>query len=86
MSRIQATDAQLDALLNEDRPQPWRRSRKGNLYRRWLDMTLTVFQRQDQLYGYCISPRKGPPRYSAGGYGTEDQAMAAMWEAVNKAP
>jgi len=75
------TDAQLDALLAELAPPlPWRRSQKGNLFRRWLDMTLTVFARRDGRYGTCISPRKGPPRFSPGGYATEADAVAALLE------
>lgn len=57
----------------------WRRSAKGNLWRRLSDgSTVTVFQKQDGRYGYCVY-RDGP-NYSHAAYRTEEEAQEAAWE------
>lgn len=71
------TDAQLEALINDDLPRwpwPWRISDKGNLWRREGPLTLTLFRRGNR-WAYCIADRK--PRYSARSYLDVQEAMAA---------
>jgi len=55
----------------------WRRSRRGNLWRVWEGMTLTVFARKDGFYGWCIADDKGT-RFSSAGYPTEGEALEAL--------
>lgn len=61
------------------RPSPWKRSAKGNLYRRWGALTLTVFARGSGRYGYCISFRgSAAPRFSPTSFATEEEAVDAV--------
>jgi hypothetical protein len=60
------TDAQFNARIDEDRLRAGKRSHRSNFYQCWLDGTLTILERREGLYGYWLSPRKGPPRFSPG--------------------
>jgi hypothetical protein len=57
----------------------FRRSAKGNLWRKYEGKLLTIFSRNDGDYGWCISVDGDPPKFSPGGYETEDEAMRALW-------
>jgi hypothetical protein len=59
----------------------WQRSKRGNLWRLWEGRTVTVFVRTDEFYGWSIADDNGP-RFSRGGYETEDEAMDALAEAL----
>jgi hypothetical protein len=62
-------------------PRPtWKRSHKGNLWRRWGGLTVTVFKNKDDLYAWCIAGSKadGRPRFSRCHWVTEDEAVEAV--------
>jgi hypothetical protein len=67
-------DRQLDILIDEDRPKVWKRSRKGNLYRRLNDLTLTVFRLDSGAYGWAIAT-PDEVRFSDGHFDSEDGAL-----------
>jgi hypothetical protein len=57
---------------------PWQRSPKGTIWCRRADQTLTVFRRGPG-YAWCLhTPGRGP-RFSPGAYGSEAEALAAVW-------
>ena len=58
-------------------PHAWKRSRKGNLWRNWRGVTLTIYGRSDGWYGWVIADEDGP-RYSPSGYETEAECMDAL--------
>lgn len=53
------------------------RSKRGNLWRRFDDRTLTVFLRNDGLFGVCIASADGP-RWGEAGHVNEDDALWAL--------
>jgi hypothetical protein len=55
----------------------FRRSRKGNLWREWQGLTVTVFRRAGGFH-WSIADEYGP-RYSPAGYQDQDLALAALW-------
>jgi hypothetical protein len=71
------TDRQIDNLLEYKTPT-WRRSRKGNLYRRLWDMVLTVYPRRGR-WAWCIASPRGV-RFSPGDYLSEAAAKRAVVE------
>lgn len=78
---MRPTDAQLDVLLNEEMPaSPWRRSQRGNLYRRWANKVLTVFPRGEG-FAFCVAG-PGGPLFSESNFDTEQGAQLAAWEAM----
>ena len=61
----------------------FRRSRKGNLWRQYEGLSISVFLRRgDGWYGWSVADSEGV-RFSPGGYETEEDAMAALWEQVS---
>lgn len=52
------------------------RSRKGNLWRHWGDLTLTIFSRRGS-YAYCIAGRELPD-YSDEEFDTEEDALKTL--------
>jgi hypothetical protein len=62
----------------------FRRSRRGNLWRDWQGATLTVFPRGG-AFCWCFCDREGP-RYSPERYGTETEAVRALWGALQDEP
>jgi hypothetical protein len=57
----------------------FRRSRKGNLWRPFQGVTLTVFAHPvDGSYHWCLSDGDGP-RYGERGYDEEEEAMRDLW-------
>ncbi len=62
-----------------ENPSAWRRSNKGNVWREWDGVTITIFRRQDGRWGWCIADEDGP-RYSTGGYETQADARTALGE------
>jgi hypothetical protein len=59
----------------------WMRSRKGNLWRRFWEFTLTVFPRRGR-WAWCIA---GPKvvRFSPASYRTEEAAARAVMQEVD---
>jgi hypothetical protein len=59
---------------------PWRRSGKGNLYRRLPNgECLTIFPR-DGGWAWCRADGDSPPRFSRLTYDTEEEALDAVVE------
>ena len=71
--------AALDERARFENPAAWHTSAKGNRWRHWEGMTLTLFRREDDYFGWCIvdSERK---RFSPCGYGEEEEAMYALMD------
>jgi hypothetical protein len=56
----------------------WRRSRKGNAWRVWEGVTLTVFYREGR-YRYSLNDELLPElRFSEGNYDSEEEAVEAL--------
>lgn len=72
--RIEAAFAARDAFESG-----FKRSRKGNLWRNWEGKMLCVFRRDDDFYAWSVSDNDGP-RFSPGGYATEEEAIGALWD------
>ena len=64
----------LGELLDENY---WKRSRAGNLWRYWMGMTLSVFSRSDNFYGWCIA-YGADTQFSNCGFATEEEAKQSM--------
>lgn len=58
----------------------WQRSAKGNLWRRWDEVTVTIFYR-DRRYRWSIADGE-EVQYSRATYGDEEEAMTALGEAL----
>jgi hypothetical protein len=69
--------AEIDAFEN---PAAWRRSAKGNMYRQWDSMTVTVFCKRG-MWGWCVADAE-ETRFSRNEYETEDDAKMALAEAL----
>jgi hypothetical protein len=59
----------------------FRRSKKGNLWRHFDGLTLTVFARRgDGFFGWCVCGNDGP-RFSQGCFEDEHDAVSSLaWE------
>jgi hypothetical protein len=78
-AEIAAREAAVEAF---DDPAVWRRSAKGNLWRNWEGLTVSIFRRTgDDLFGWCIADGDGR-RFSPGGYETEDDALSGLHDAL----
>jgi hypothetical protein len=55
----------------------FRRSKRGNLWRAWRGLTLSVFK-TGRGFNWCIANGDGP--LFGGSYGTADEALAWLWE------
>jgi hypothetical protein len=64
-----------------EEPAAWRRSKRGNLWRLWGGLTVTVFERDDGYWGWCIADDEGQ-RYSRTGFEEAAHAMTALGEAL----
>jgi len=56
----------------------FQRSRKGNHWRKWESINLTVFKRPDGCWGYCIADEFGP-RFGTSRYKSADAAMESLF-------
>lgn len=52
----------------------WQRSNKGNLWRHWDGLSLTIFKRRDGFFGWCLADDDGP-RYSTRVFESETDAI-----------
>jgi hypothetical protein len=55
----------------------FRRSKRGNLWRLWDGLTVCVFCRSDEYFGWSIAADDGP-RFSTAGYESADEAIVAL--------
>src|SRR5262249_36052327 len=78
------TDNQIDNAMNEDRPHPkLRRSAKGNLYAKWGNRVLTVFERPlGSGWGSWCYSEGGRVAFSELRYRPEHAAMMAAYSAA----
>jgi len=53
------------------------RSRRGNLWRQWEGMTLTVFERHG-CYRWCIARANGNARFSPCAFDYEEEALRSL--------
>lgn len=87
MPKITTTpDPVIVAVLAEraefENPILWKRSKRGNLWRNWQGMTLTIFKRKgDGYYAWSIADVDGP-RFSSCGYETEHEAIGELESAL----
>jgi hypothetical protein len=56
----------------------WRRTAKGNLWRPYDGLSLTIFRRADGSYSWCIATEDEGPRYSTARFETEDEAIDSL--------
>jgi hypothetical protein len=61
----------------------FKRSQKGNLWRTWQGMTLTVFRRDDDSFAWCVVDADGERRFSRGTYEDESDAIGGLADAVD---
>lgn len=62
----------------------FKESRKGNLWRSWDGMIVSVFRhKRSGRWAWSIADGDGP-RFSAGTYGSPEAAMVALWEALEE--
>lgn len=62
----------------------FRRSKRGNLWQQRDGASLTVFERADGWYGWCVAGPEGDKRFSSSAYETEDEAMGALFDEVRE--
>jgi hypothetical protein len=55
----------------------FKRSMKGNLWREFKGVTITVFSKDDG-YAWCIAAGQGKRTFSDGTFDTEEQALRAL--------
>lgn len=77
MPKIPNNDALVDEYFRDNFRGGFCRSRKGNLWRDYQGVTVTVFARDDGFWGYCIASGERK-RYSQTPYENEEGAMAAL--------
>ncbi len=58
----------------------FRRSKKNNLWRHLEGMTLTIFGREDERFGWCIVDAEGERQFSRGSFETEADALGSLAE------
>jgi hypothetical protein len=80
ISRAVETDAAMEAIEEFENPAYWRRSLKGNLWREFNGLTLSVFIR-DGRFAWSIADSDGP-QYSTLRYKTEADAITAIREVL----
>ena len=59
----------------------WKRSKRGNLWRRWRELIVTVFKRDGDRFGWSIADGEGP-RFSSRAFDTEADAMSSLAEEI----
>jgi hypothetical protein len=59
----------------------WQRTRKGNLWRLYEGVTLTIFERSDGWYGWCCADGDGP-EFSPHGFESEAEAIDDLADAL----
>jgi len=59
----------------------FRRSRKGNFWRQWGNLTVTVFKRADGYYAWSIADGDGV-HYSRSGHEEEGDALESLASAL----
>ena len=76
---VTAVEERREALDEFTDSTAWQRSKRGNLWRTWEGLTLSIFRRRgvDDLYGWSIADEDGV-RYSRESFDSEDDAMTAI--------
>lgn len=72
-------EAALDVWRAFEEESQWKRSKRGNLWRDWGSARVSIFERDDGFYGWCIAD-SGEPQFSRGGFKSESAAMNAVGE------
>jgi hypothetical protein len=67
----------------EDFLRGFGRSRKGNLWRKWDGVTLTVFLRTQGGYAWCVSGGGDSTRFSPGTFDGEGDALRDLYREVS---
>ena len=75
-------EAALAQLAEFENLTAWRRSARGNLWRKWNDMTVTIFYRGRRYHWSIAAGQDVEVSYSPGSYGDEEEAMSALSEAL----
>jgi hypothetical protein len=65
----------------DDFASGFRKSAKGNLWRKWNGETLTIF-RKPNGFGWCIAGPEGKTRFSKQRFDRQDAAMRDLWSEV----
>ena len=81
MPRIDASpDAEVETQLTawESFSSGFRQSRKGNWWREWDGLTLTIFRNRYGRWQYCVADPDGP-HWSHNAYDTEGEAMDSLF-------
>jgi hypothetical protein len=82
MPKVGSTPANTGTLQRLGFASGFRRSAKGNLWRKWGEATLTVFARRDGRYGWVVADEHGPT-FGTEAFADERDAIADLWETVS---
>lgn len=80
-NRKPAHDPVLAMWTKFESPSEWRRSKKGNLWRRWEGMLLTIIKRNEDCFGWCVA-EDDETQFSSDTFDTESDAMSDLGDAV----
>ena len=61
----------------------WKISRRGNLWREWDDLIVSVFERSDLLLGWSIANSE-EGQFSRDGFESEEEAKTALFEELER--
>ena len=84
MPRIETEDrdaeveAQLTAWESFIDGRQWKQSVKGNWWRQWQGLTLTVYLNKFGRWQHCVADPDGP-HWSPNAYDSEDEAMESLF-------
>lgn len=76
------TDKDLAAMVEAEHERfaaGFRRSKKGNIWRTWEGVTVTIFERAEGFFRWSIADGDGV-RYSPGAYETDGEALEMLAE------
>ena len=71
---------EVEEIVERHAGPPWRRSRKGNLYRRLLGGAVVTVFRLGDGFAYCIKEKAADARFSKPEWETETEAAIAAME------
>jgi hypothetical protein len=67
-----------EAVLRKQFAAGFRRSRRGNIWRKYDESTVTVFKRDDERFGWCISRSEDDVEFSPDDYASEEEAVDSV--------
>lgn len=79
--RDRRVEAALAAWAVFESPTAWKRSKKGNRWRHWDGVTLTIFKRDDECFGWCIADGE-ETQFSTDEFETEVDAISDLGDAL----